>query len=313
MSESPDPDRLHHDALQRELQAARERRDSYQELLKDLPNIFEGRFRDRLRPLQQRNEELLIEGAALREQIRRSLPQADAKPAETQPATREPLAPAASGQGHPGHAPLAAASEAQTAIPSRPIQRPLVPGRQVDPSPRLSRVPPEPEERDAAGRQRRGLGNRPWLLPTAVALALAGAMVGLQALPERGTAISKTSPASSAEQADPPPSMGPSGQGRGKAKGPDGAAQRSDVALKGGSVRVESLEPSWLEVEATDGSSLYFGLLEGSQSFPVGEGLRMRAGRPDLIRIRWPGGSERVLGSVDDLDWKEIRAESGTG
>jgi hypothetical protein len=62
--------------LEEELEAARRKRDSYQALLKDLPEVFEGKFRERIRPVQQRNEQLLEEGMALREQIRRALPQA---------------------------------------------------------------------------------------------------------------------------------------------------------------------------------------------------------------------------------------------
>ena len=76
MPDSPDDDRLRHEMLEEELDAARRKRDSYQALLKDLPEVFEGKFRERVRPVQQRNEQLLEEGMALREQIRRALPQA---------------------------------------------------------------------------------------------------------------------------------------------------------------------------------------------------------------------------------------------
>ena len=76
MPDSPDADRLRHEMLEEELEAARRKRDSYQALLKDLPGVFEGKFRERIRPVQQRNEQLLEEGMALREQIRRTLPQA---------------------------------------------------------------------------------------------------------------------------------------------------------------------------------------------------------------------------------------------
>jgi hypothetical protein len=76
MPDSPDADRLRHEMLEEELKAARHKRDSYQALLKDLPEVFEGKFRERVRPVQQRNEQLLEEGMALREQIRRALPQA---------------------------------------------------------------------------------------------------------------------------------------------------------------------------------------------------------------------------------------------
>lgn len=75
MPDSPDADRLRHEALKEELEAARRKRDSYQALLKELPEVFEGKFRERVRPVQQRNDQLLEEGMALREQIRRALPE----------------------------------------------------------------------------------------------------------------------------------------------------------------------------------------------------------------------------------------------
>ena len=76
MPDSSDADRLRHEMLEEELEAARRKRDSYQALLKDLPEVFEGKFRERIRPVQQRNDHLREEGMALREQLRRALPPA---------------------------------------------------------------------------------------------------------------------------------------------------------------------------------------------------------------------------------------------
>ncbi|MFZ9753312.1 MAG: hypothetical protein ACO3B3_07150 [Cyanobium sp.] len=305
MSESPDPDRLHHDALQRELEAARERRDSYQALLKDLPQIFEGRFRERLRPLQQRNEQLLLEGAALREQGRRSLPQARAQDAAFSPSPEEPMAATASGKGDSGQA-----GGTEPANPSPPIldrrQSPRRPGAWV------AADVQQAKNTAGAGSQRPGLGGRPWLLSTGIALTLAAAVLGLRGLSKPGVATSGSSLASSAGREGRPP-VAAAEQGSLAVDGPGAVARRSGGEVQAGSLRLESREPSWLEVETSDGTSLYFGLLQGEQSFPVGKGLRIRAGRPDLIQIHWPGGSQQRLGSVDDLDWREIRAQSGGG
>jgi hypothetical protein len=305
MSESPDPDRLHHDALQRELEAARERRDSYQALLKDLPQIFEGRFRERLRPLQQRNEQLLLEGAALREQVRRSLPQARAQAAALSPSPEEPMAATASGKADSGQA-----GGAEPANPSPP----LLDRRQSLWRPGSSAAADGQREKNpgVAGSQWRGLGGRPWLLSTGIALTLAAAVLGLRGLSKPGVAISGSSLASSAGRVSRPP-IGAAEQGSRAVNGSGAVALRSGGEVKAGTLRLESREPSWLEVETSDGTSLYFGLLQGEQSFPVGKGLRIRAGRPDLIEIHWPGGSQQRLGSVDDLDWREIRAQSGDG
>ncbi len=61
--------------------------------------MFEGKFRERIRPVQQRNEQLTEEGEVLREQIRRALPAAPGaataalapSPADPGPATEPAL------------------------------------------------------------------------------------------------------------------------------------------------------------------------------------------------------------------------------
>jgi hypothetical protein len=138
-------------------------------------------------------------------------------------------------------------------------------------------------------------------------------VLGLRGLTKPGAATSGSSLATSAGRVS-RPTVGAAEQGSRAVNGPGAVAlRRHGGEVKVGTLRLESREPSWLEVEASDGTSLYFGLLQGEQSFPVGKGLRIRAGRPDLIKIHWPGGSQQVLGSVDDLDWREIRAQSGDG
>jgi hypothetical protein len=75
MPDSPHPDQLQQQSLLEELEQLRHKRDRYQALLKELPELFEGKFRERSRPLLQRNQELVEEGLALRRQIRRALPE----------------------------------------------------------------------------------------------------------------------------------------------------------------------------------------------------------------------------------------------
>jgi hypothetical protein len=305
MSESPDSDRLHHDALQRELEAVRERRDSYQALLKDLPQIFESRFRERLRPLQQRNEQLLLEGAALREQFRRSLPEARVQEAEPTPAAAEPIAATASRKDDSGEA---GGSEPVNPFPTIHDRRQSLwrPGSWGAADVQRTSDP------DGAGILRRAPGGRPWLVSAGVALTLAGAVLGLRGLSKPDVAIPGNALATSAGRESRAAVAGAEQESR-AGQGSAAVGQRRGGELKTGSLRLESREPSWLEVEASDGTSLYYGLLEGDQSFPVGDGLRIRAGRPDLIEIHWPGGSQQTLGSVDDLDWQEIRAPASGG
>jgi len=97
MPDSSDADRLRHKMLEEELEAARRKRDSYQALLKDLPEVFEGKFRERIRPVQQRNDHLREEGMALREQLRRALPPAGLPGRPMLPPAAETAAPAQGG------------------------------------------------------------------------------------------------------------------------------------------------------------------------------------------------------------------------
>lgn len=61
--------------------------------------------------------------------------------------------------------------------------------------------------------------------------------------------------------------------------------------------------PSWLEVTTEDGQSLFHGMFRGKQSFPLGRGLRVLAGRPDLVMVRIGAAAPKPLGTVNDVDW----------
>lgn len=381
MAETPDADqeRIRHEALRQELEVARRRRDSYQALIKDLPDIFEGKFRERLRPLQQRNEQLQLEGMALRKQIRRVLPQASGPPAEAPslqgPSERDgnpahPQAPAApagaedggslseriaapldrlAGPGHPASGgagfdqpaasanfelippaplrkgafaadppadpataamvspatdPRASAENAWQpfvlpfeALPADPI--PFAPSRPAtgsdgnehewpDPMPRTrarhatrnspstgrARTLPWPDDLRMIGAQRR---RRLWLLAAAAAFGVVLMLPLTRHLPKGRPALVNNRAVMTKVQASAP-------------------------------VVLRSVEPSWLEVQNGDGETLYYDILRGSRSFPISRGLRLRAGRPDLIRIRFPGQKERRLGTVYEVDWHALPA-----
>jgi hypothetical protein len=61
-------------------------------------------------------------------------------------------------------------------------------------------------------------------------------------------------------------------------------------------------------VQTTAGKILFTGLLEGQQTFPLKQDLRIRSGRADLIRIRMGDAAERSMGAVDMIDWQVITA-----
>lgn len=60
---------------------------------------------------------------------------------------------------------------------------------------------------------------------------------------------------------------------------------------------------TWLEVQASGGKLLHFGMAKpGRYRFPVRHGLRIRAGRPDLINVNFQGSSTE-LGGINETDW----------
>ena len=71
---------------------------------------------------------------------------------------------------------------------------------------------------------------------------------------------------------------------------------------------LEARGPSWLEVVAADGTSLFRGTAEGRQSFPLGRGLRVLAGRPDLVTVQVGAEPARVLGPINQVRWRRFPA-----
>jgi cytoskeletal protein RodZ len=74
---------------------------------------------------------------------------------------------------------------------------------------------------------------------------------------------------------------------------------------------LRSQEPSWLEVRDSQGATLFEGTLEGEKSFPLGQGLRVMAGRPDLVRAEVAGQQPGVLGPIDQVIWRSFAAVPG--
>ena len=66
---------------------------------------------------------------------------------------------------------------------------------------------------------------------------------------------------------------------------------------------------SWLQVERRGGGIVYDAILESGQnkSLPLGSGLKIRSGRPDLLYVAVGMLPDVRLGAVNDLDWFEFR------
>ena len=279
MPDSPDADRLRHEMLEEELEAARRKRDSYQALLKDLPEVFEGKFRERVRPVQQRNEHLLEEGMALREQIRRALPQVGVSGGASLPPAREAGAATDRGMdprkireddsrpaGAAGVQGLRAAAES---LRSTGVNGALAAGLALGLGGLLLATQP----------WRSGGGSRPAPRPTPSAQV---------------PASNATAPNATASNASP-------------------AAQSGAPPAGVASISLRPTGPSWVEVRSTDGLLLFSGELNGQRSFPLRSGLMIRSGRADLVQLRVNGQPERKLGSVDWIGWTTFKPGPTSG
>jgi cytoskeleton protein RodZ len=71
---------------------------------------------------------------------------------------------------------------------------------------------------------------------------------------------------------------------------------------------LRSLQPSWLEVRAEGGDSLFRGTFRGEQRFPLGNGLQVLAGRPDLVLAQLGSGPAQPLGRIDQVRWRRFMA-----
>jgi hypothetical protein len=339
MPESPDADRIRHDALEEELEAARRKRDSYQALLKDLPEVFEGKFRERIRPLQQHNEELLQEGLALREQIRRALPESPSS-GSLPPAggSQNP----AGGSQHPAGVSQPASSAAPPAFETAadaPLFNPPIDPTAVDlswnPPPSLDPAPARQHREAAAGTPRSARRRMPSAGGTAAATASArrleelrvslgaalgslwsqgaslrpatlGAGLGLALLGViLGVLLPRQIPRSPTSATSAATTTATSGSGS--------AARTPAMAAVAGTLTLRSTGPSWVEVQTGSGNILYTGVLEGQRSFSLSAGLRVRSGRADLIRLRVGPDPERKLGPVEMIDWQTFPAASNPG
>jgi hypothetical protein len=154
---------------------------------------------------------------------------------------------------------------------------------------------------------------RPWLplaaklpnpsgrLPVPRALAAAFLLVGAGALvvaiqqrprPEEAA----TSPAPVA--ASRPPAASPAAP---RAREPIGPAP--------GELLLRTEAQSWLEVrDLRRDRRLFIGTLTGTRRFPLADGLRLSAGRPDLVQVQRHGQPSRRLGRIEEIGWQVFPA-----
>jgi hypothetical protein len=78
-----------------------------------------------------------------------------------------------------------------------------------------------------------------------------------------------------------------------------------------GQLRLQSSGPSWVEVRNLEGETLYGAILQGQVLVPLGRGVKVLAGRPDLVRVSVAGGRPKVLGRIDQIAWVEVPVSEG--
>ncbi len=87
------------------------------------------------------------------------------------------------------------------------------------------------------------------------------------------------------------------------APGPD--AETPAATPSPGSLRLRARGDCWVEVQTLDGRRLFMGMLIGDEerSLALGEGLRLLAGRPDLLEVAAGTDDFRTLGSIEAVEW----------
>ena len=71
---------------------------------------------------------------------------------------------------------------------------------------------------------------------------------------------------------------------------------------------LRSRQPSWLEVKTETGTTLFRGTFQGERPFPLGGGLVVLAGRPDLVQAQIGSGPAQSLGPIDQVRWRRFKA-----
>jgi len=286
----PSDDYLELQRVQRELAATRGKISELEELINEVPEIYERKFDQKLQPLVEDVRLLSERNQALREQLRHALSPAaaDAAPPLATPAVPDAEA-AANGPAAP------AQSIEQAAPPPPPSQ------------PQRQRSGKRPASRLAWPRRWRwpqlAWPNLRWPQqtqpPRPLRLALlAAAGVGVVG----GLALQQWRVYSSGDRS----------AGSRAAGGADSASAGRD-AQSGLILELRSPSETWLDVRNLRGAPLYSGLFSGERRFPIGQGLRLNAGKPELVRIRIGDGPERGLGHPGWWVWHSFGPDGRQG
>ncbi len=175
---------------------------------------------------------------------------------------------------------------------------PPVPTRRIKPSP----TGPQPPRREVSGPGQYSTiqGPSPWLwgLPLVLGALGVAAALGFNAWQHYSRAARPGSAAADANRSPAPPS---------RPKAPVAASAAAPPPATPTKLRLKSTESSWIQVRQIDGKVIFEGTLTGEQTFPLGQGLEVLAGRPYAVLASVGDGIARPLGPVDDLSWHRFK------
>ncbi|MEB3233868.1 MAG: helix-turn-helix domain-containing protein [Cyanobacteriota bacterium] len=160
----------------------------------------------------------------------------------------------------------------------------------------------------AHGAAGRGLGPAAVARPLAWLLLLAGLGVGgtwLWQQRHRSQPLLSSLSRHLAQQAGPSRPVVPA---------PPAAAKVKKALPAAGVITLKAAQPSWLEVRAAgQAAPLFRGRFRGERQFPIGAGLRLRAGRPDLVLMAQGSAPAKPLGTISQIRWVTVLAAKTQG
>ena len=194
-------------------------------------------------------------------------------------------------------------------LPLRHLQKSGPPHRCLDPSASTPRQAEPRTSPNKAGGMGKGIAVVALILGTGSALVWgwqrfdgAGLQTWRPAQPAVPSAPQpKPAAAESGTEATPPqPASG--------ASDPTGMPQPAPAP---GDLLLSSSSPSWLEVRqvgcAAGEEVVFRGTFKGERRFLLGDGLKVLAGRPDLVTAQLEGQPAQRLGSIEQVQWRTFK------
>jgi transcriptional regulator with XRE-family HTH domain len=172
------------------------------------------------------------------------------------------------------------------------------------PGPAKPRSVPKPAQ--TAGKEAGEAPRSRRLLPVLLAgVAVLAAAIGLPLMlqsPGPESSVNRPSEEGS------PPAEPVAGSGAAPASTPSPPASPPPGA-KAGALLLEANGTSWVEVRDAAGATLFRGSLSGPRSFPLGDGLQVLAGRPDLVTVTVGDQKPQTMGSISEIRWRRFPAQ----